>query len=332
MDVMHTRERESTATEVPAVEAEGLTRRFGDLHAVRDVSFSVPPGEIHALLGPNGAGKTTLLRLLTGLVAPTSGEIRILGRSVDGLGYRQYRKLFGFVPSGDRSFYLRISGLENLSFFGRLYGMRRRAATRRAWECIRDVGLEHAARKRVGLYSHGMQKRLSIARGLLTTPPILFIDEATHDLDPDGTLRIQELVSRMASRGTAVMWATQRLDEIRGFAQRVTVLDRGNVRFGGTVSELAAMYASGRYVLHLRDGSPDARPIIAVAVDALRPYASIEPSDEQGGEHFLVALRDGVVLGRALASLTASGIDIMSCREERSMIVDAFMHLTGGER
>ena len=149
------------------------------------------------------------------------------------------------MPSGDRSFYLRVSGLENLVFFGRLYGLRKPRAFARAWECLRAVGLEEAARIWVGLYSHGMQKRLSVARGLLSDPVVLFVDEATHDLDPEGARRIQDLMADAASRGTAVVWATQRLDEIRGFADQVTVLDRGAVRFVGTVPQLMAIRRSG---------------------------------------------------------------------------------------
>ncbi|MFP5254129.1 MAG: ATP-binding cassette domain-containing protein, partial [Actinomycetes bacterium] len=124
-----------------AIDVRRVSRRFGDQWALDDVSLQVRPGAIHALLGPNGAGKTTLLRTLTGLLAPTSGEVHLAGRLLSTTGYRAHRTLFGLVPSGDRSLYLRISGLENLVFFGRLYGLRRRRAVARAWECLEAVGL-----------------------------------------------------------------------------------------------------------------------------------------------------------------------------------------------
>jgi ABC-type multidrug transport system ATPase subunit len=311
-----------------AVQAEGLTRHFGATRALDGVSVEVRQGEIHALLGPNGAGKTTLLRCLTGLVEPSHGTIRLLGVPASELGYRGYRRLFGLVPSGDRSFYLRISGLENLVFFGRLYGFRKAQAVSRAWECLRAVGLEEAAKKRAGLYSHGMQKRLSVARGLLTDPVVLFVDEATHDLDPEGSKRVQELVIQAAGRGTAVLWATQRLDEIRGFADRVTVLDRGTVRFVGTVPELMAISVARRYVLHLHDGNSDDATLFTAANRALSSMALVTPSGDSEGGHCVLELAEDVILGDAIACLTGAGIKVLACREERSGIENAFLYLT----
>jgi ABC-type transport system involved in cytochrome c biogenesis ATPase subunit len=154
-----------------AIEADTVSRAFGDQEVLSRVSLAVPAGEIHAVLGRNGAGKTTLIRILSGLTTPTDGAVRLLGEDASG-NPRALRGRVGLVPSGDRSFYLRLSGLENLLFFARLHGMRKRAARRRAGETLAMVGLEDAARQRVGHYSHGMQKRLSIARALLTTPPV----------------------------------------------------------------------------------------------------------------------------------------------------------------
>jgi ABC-2 type transport system ATP-binding protein len=311
-----------------AVEAHDIVRHFGATRALDGVSLQVRQGEIHALLGPNGAGKTTLLRSLTGLVQPSAGTIRLRGVPSEELGYRGYRKLFGFVPSGDRSFYLRISGLENLVFFGRLYGFKKPRAFARAWECLRAVGLEEAAGKRVGLYSHGMQKRLSVARGLLTDPVVLFVDEATHDLDPEGTRRVQDLVADAALRGTAVVWATQRLDEIRGFAHQVTVLDEGKVRFVGTVPQLMAISEVRRYVLQLEGRTSDGATLVSAANEALSPMATVSLAEDSQGRNCLLDLEDGAVLGDAISALTAVGIRVLACREDRSGIESAFLNLT----
>ncbi|HEV2786091.1 MAG TPA: ABC transporter ATP-binding protein, partial [Solirubrobacteraceae bacterium] len=222
-----------------------MSRAFGEREVLRDVSLLVRPGEIHALLGPNGAGKTTLLRILCGLTDPTSGSVELATRP-------------GFVPSGDRTFYLRISGLENLIFFARMHGMRRSAARTRAREVLDLVGLGDALRRPVGRYSHGMQKRLSFARALLADARVLLVDEATHDLDPEGAERIRELTRDLAARGAAVLWTTQRVDEIRGFAGAITFLHRGEVRFAGSVAELIARGdTSPRYVMRVRNGRPD---------------------------------------------------------------------------
>jgi ABC-2 type transport system ATP-binding protein len=210
-----------------ALRVRGLSRRFGEKVALSSVDLTIRAGEIHALLGPNGAGKTTLIRVLCGLVDPHEGEIALAGT-------------LGLVPSGDRTFYLRISGVENLIFFGRLHGLRLRAARERAHGALAQVGLASAADLPVGRYSHGMQKRLSVARALLADPAVLLVDEATHDLDPDGARRVRTLVAELAQRGAAVLWTTQRIEEIRGFAQTVTFLREGKVRFAGTVAELIA--------------------------------------------------------------------------------------------
>ena len=152
------------------VEAHGIVRRFDEKVALDGVSLTIRAGTMHGLPGPNGTGKTTLMRILTGLVEADSGKVVIAGCD-PALNTRTLRARVGLVPSGDRSLYLRLSGIENLLFFARLQGIRRRAALARATEVIELVGLTDAARVPVGVYSHGMQKRLSVTRGLITDPP-----------------------------------------------------------------------------------------------------------------------------------------------------------------
>jgi ABC-type multidrug transport system ATPase subunit len=306
------------------IDVERVRREFGDQLVLDDVSLRVPPGSIHALLGPNGAGKTTLLRILCGLVDPAAGRVLI-----DGLDVTRepvdVRRRIGFVPSGDRSFYLRLSGLENLLFFGRLHGLGRREASRRAVDVVARVGLADAGRRRVGLYSHGMHKRLSVARALLVDPPVLLVDEATHDLDPAGTTQVQRLVREAADNGAAVLWATQRLDEIRDFADRVTLLSHGRVRFAGTVPELMALAADRSYVLELSGDDPER--VDKIMAD-LGTAAALRPLDTEAAGHWLLQLQDGAVLGRVVAALQQGGVDVHACREQRSGLQLAFLQLT----
>src|ERR1044072_4522455 len=219
------------AVRPPAIEVEGLRRSFGSVHALHGVDLEVAPGEVHALLGPNGAGKTTLMRILSGLVDPTAGSAYVLERRAGQSA--ELRALIGFVPSGDRTFYLRLSGLENLVFFARLHGLRRRAAGPRATELLDAVGLGEAGLRPISTYSHGMQKRLSFARALLSDPQLLLVDEATHDLDPVAAQQVRELATERTRHGAAVLWATQRIEELHGFAERLTVLDRRAVAVAG---------------------------------------------------------------------------------------------------
>ena len=292
------------------------------------MSLVVDRGEIAALLGPNGAGKTTLVRVLTGLVKPDSGHAQLLG--VDTWECpRELRARMGLVPSGDRSLYLRISGIENLVFFGRLHGMSRREATARAWELLEVVGLEDAGRLRSAFYSHGMQKRLSIARALLTEPSVLLIDEATHDLDPEGAAQMRELVRGLADEGAAVVWATQRIEEIRGFADEVTLLREGKAAFQGTVSQLIALSVPRRYVLRLRNGRVTGRELEPALREAVAGRATIVAAEEGDAEDFLLHLEADAVLGDVLSALTAGGVAVLGCREERSEIENAYLNLAG---
>jgi ABC-2 type transport system ATP-binding protein len=314
----------------PAIDAVDVTRRFKDKLALKGVSLSVAPGEIAALLGPNGAGKTTLLRILSGLLDPDAGVVRILGENprTSPLSLRQR---VGLVPSGDRSFYLRLSGLENLMFFGRLHGLSRRAAAARALEVLEDVGLQGAERKPVGIYSHGMQKRLSVARALLMRADVLLIDEATHDLDPEGARQVRELVTAIVERGCAVLWATQRLEEIRGFADSVTLINEGTVRFVGSVPELMGYAVPQRFLLRMHNGSVGQAELQPVLQRALGGVGTIAPLADGGEENFVLSLAEDAALGDALRSLLALDVQILACRGESSEIEDAFIRLTREE-
>jgi ABC-2 type transport system ATP-binding protein len=303
----------------PAIEVEGLHRSFGSVHALRGVDLEVALGEVHALLGPNGAGKTTLMRILSGLVDPSEGSAYVLDRRAGRSS--ELRALIGMVPPGDRTFYLRLSGLENLVFFARLHGLRRRDARARSLVLLDAVGLGEAATRPISTYSHGMQKRLSFARALLSEPQLLLVDEATHDLDPVAAQQVRDLTAASARSGAGVLWATQRIEELHGFAQRVTVLDRGTVAFSGSVTALAAMGGGDRHILQLGPGS-------SLSPTALDGLGTIQPAPGEDASQILLALAPGASLGAAVAALTGAGAEIISCRDERPPIETAFLAVT----
>jgi ABC-2 type transport system ATP-binding protein len=315
--------RPGTNAMTSAVDVRNVSRRFGSKLALNGVSLRVAPGTVHALLGPNGAGKTTLLRILTTLVSPTDGDVALLGQRPGG---RALKSRIGFIPSGDRSFYLRLSGRENLAFFARLHGLRRGEALERADHALESVRLADAARLRVGSYSHGMQKRLSIARALLTSPEVLLVDEATHDLDPEGGHIVRGLVAELAAAGTAVLWTTQRIDEIRSFADRVTLLREGEVCFSGTVPELMAHAIPRRYLLRIQNGGPPSPELTAQLQAALAERGTI--AAHGGLDNYVLALAEDAVLGDAITALTSADVDVLTCHQERSEIEEAFLHLT----
>jgi ABC-2 type transport system ATP-binding protein len=307
-----------------AVVVRGVRREFRGRIALDGVSLLVRPYELHALLGPNGAGKTTLLRIVAGLTAPTSGRVEILG--LDAASDRHsLRRLVGVVPAGGRTFYQRISALENLVFFGRLHGLRRAEANARSVELLDRVGLGADGRTRVGEYSQGMERRLAIARALLARPRILLVDEATHDLDPAGAQSVRALVHELRDEGAAVIWATQRVDEIQGYADEVTLLQSGQVRFHGTVPELVAQGGAARYVVDL--GAADRRMLDPAALNiALADTGQVESAGDDG--RFVLALADPDGLGAALARLLDAGIDVLSCQHEQQGVERAFLTLT----
>lgn len=307
-------------TTTAAITIEGVSRSFGSKLALDDVDVTVLPGEIHALLGPNGAGKTTLIRVIVGSVKPTKGSVTVMGVPWSDLSKPSSRTLFGLVAASDRSAYHRLSGLENLMFFGRLYGLSKREARRRAFEVLAQVGLEDAANVRTGVYSHGMQKRLTMARAMLMEPPVLLVDEATHDLDPAGARRVREMLRHAADQGAAILWATQRVDEIRDTADSVTVLDRGRVKFTGTVDLLARSFDRHRYRLEL------AAPVDPDSFSDSSLASRLEPLAHSDG--YLLTLPDGFSLGQAIIALSQDDLDVTACRLERSDVEDAFLELT----
>jgi ABC-2 type transport system ATP-binding protein len=297
-----------------SVAVRDVVCRFGDKTALDRVDLTIAPGEIHALLGPNGAGKTTLIRALCGLVTPQQGTVFTRGR-------------VGLVPSGDRSFYLRISTLENLIFFARLHGLRLRQARVRAREVLDAVGLADVANRPVGRCSHGMQKRLAVARAVLVSPEVLLVDEATHDLDPEGARRIRDLVSRRADDGTAVLWTTQRVDEVPDFADSATLLVEGSVVFSGSPAELAATAAIDRYLIQVRAIDTGGPPPLAAVQLATGSAAAILPTNDAG--YFLMVPREASGLGAAVARLVGGGFDVIGCRQAHSEMEEAFLVLTG---
>jgi ABC-type multidrug transport system ATPase subunit len=313
------------AAPAPVVELDAVGRRFGDTVALDGVSLAIAPGEVHALLGANGAGKTTLIRLLAGLAAPTSGSLRLFGE--ESRHQRDLKARVAFIPSGDRTFYLRLSGLENLRFFARLHGYSRREATALSRIILADVGLDDAAHRPVGGWSHGMQKRLSIARALITEPEVLLVDEATHDLDPEAAEGVRRLVSALAERGAAVLWATQRVDEIRGFADAVTFLADGAVRFSGSVDQLIAQGRSERYVLRLRGTLPIGPVGRGTLQWTVGGSAQVSMPRADDPEYVILEPYPERPLGEALAALAEAGLTVLSCRQERSEVEEAFLSL-----
>jgi ABC-2 type transport system ATP-binding protein len=208
---------------VIAIEAAGLTRHFNGLCAVDHISFTVEPGEVFGFLGPNGAGKTTTIRMLTGQLRPTEGRAAVMG--CDVVEERPGLKPQIGVVWEHQNLYERLTALDNLLFSARLYGIDRR----RIGPVLEFVGLSDRAKDRLKEYSNGMKQRLLIARALLHSPRVLFLDEPTRGLDPALARDIRNLVMELARAGTTVFLTTHYMEEADRLSDRVAILDRGRI-------------------------------------------------------------------------------------------------------
>jgi ABC-2 type transport system ATP-binding protein len=220
-------------SELLAVEAVGVTKRYGDLTAVDAISLDVAQGEVYGVLGPNGAGKTTFLRMLFGLVRPDDGVLRLFGRTWDEAGPRMLDGVSGFVESP--KFYPYLSGRKNLGGLGRLDGG---TSAERIEEVLEIVDLVDRADDRVGAYSFGMRQRLGVAVSLLRDPQLLVLDEPANGLDPAGMRDMRALIKRLAASGLTVLLSSHDMSEVEEICDNVTIMRTGTVVFHGEIAEL----------------------------------------------------------------------------------------------
>ena len=230
------------------IETRDLRRTFkakaGAVEAVAGVTLGVATGDIFGFLGPNGAGKTTTLRILATLLPPTSGEATVAGFDV---AHRpdQVRRQIGYVAQSGGS-YRGATGREELVIQGRLFDMRKADAQVRAQEILDALDLAEAADRPCSTYSGGMRRRLDIAMSLIGNPPVIFLDEPTTGLDPQGRLEVWDAVKALAQGGTTVLLTTQYLDEAEQLADQIAILHGGRIIINGTLAELKALLPAAK--------------------------------------------------------------------------------------
>ncbi len=222
--------------ESPAVETHGLSKHYGDVHALRHVDLRAETGSVFGLLGPNGAGKTTAVRILTTLLQPDRGTARVAGFDVvkQAAQVRERIGLAGQYAAVDEN----LSGFENLEMVGRLYHLGRRASRERSRELLADFQLADDGDRLAGTYSGGMRRRLDLAAALVFRPPVIFLDEPTTGLDPRSRIGLWETIEERVAAGATVLLTTQYLDEADRLADRISVIDRGRVIAEGTPLQL----------------------------------------------------------------------------------------------
>ena len=222
----------------PTISTQGLTRRFGELVAVDAVDLRVAAGQFFGFLGPNGAGKSTTIKMLTGLLAPTSGRIEILGLDLN-LNPVDVKGQIGVVPEG-MSLFGRLTGSEFLNFAGRMYGLTREVAAQRSEELLEFMQLSDQPKKLVTDYSHGMQKKLAMAAAVIHGPKVLFLDEPFEGVDAIAAGTIKAMLHKMIARGATIFLTSHVLEIVERLCSHVAIIHQGKLVAQGSLEELRA--------------------------------------------------------------------------------------------
>ncbi len=331
---------------MPAIlEVDSLVKKYGDFEAVKGVSFLVEEGEVFGLLGPNGAGKTTAISMLTGVLPPTSGTARIGGYDIT-TQMDEVKKFNGLVPQ-DLALYPTLSARANLSFFGRIYGLRGKDLKERVDDVLRIVALTERADGTVEKFSGGMKRRVNIAAGLVHQPKLLFLDEPTVGVDPQSRNHIFESVMRLnRERGMSIVYTSHYMEEVELLCNRVAIIDEGNIIALDTIKNLIAMLGGG--VIHVGlpqvDGALlaqlSALPAVKEAVLVPRPAApplaeGEEPEAKESkpvaaGEVVkIVAEHSQQAVVNVIGFLNDRDITLTSLEILEPNLESVFLHLTG---
>ena len=266
------------------------------VEALRDVSFAIDTGEIFGLIGRNGAGKTTLTKIVATLVQPTTGSVSVRGH--DSVTDDEHvRREIGLSTAEERSFYWRLTSEQNLLFFARLHGLSDRAAKQRIKELFAKLELEEVARRRFGELSTGNKQRLAIARALLSTPPVLLLDEPTRSLDPLAAARMREMIRSLAQQDppVTILFTSHNLAEVETLCARVAIISRGRIRAIDTPKNLREL-TSGSEVVHITVSS--------------------------GEKISLTRQRDDDLLDQEIRKLQSQGKKIVDIETERATLLD----------
>ena len=300
------------------IRAEKLTKRFGDHVALADLDLDVPEGEVFGLLGPNGAGKTTALRLLTGLVAPTSGRAEIAGASVaaDPESVRARIGLLTETPG----LYPRLDAIENLAFFADVYGVE--GASAKIESLLRRLDLWDRRNVAAGALSKGMRQKLALARALLHDPKVVFLDEPTSALDPASAKVVRALIGELKREGRTIVLCTHNLDEADRLADRIGVLRKGRLVHVGTPAELRHRLYGRATVVRLSESA-------TTFVDAMRALAFV--TDVIASECTLRIANDDPDLNNPeiVRALVSAGASVVEVKGETKALEDVYLDLLG---
>jgi len=289
--------------------------------AVNAVDLEIPAGTVFGLLGPNGAGKTTLIKLLSTLVIPTSGSATVNGYDVR-TQEREVRVSIGLGLGGERSFYWRLTGKQNLEFFGTMQGLTGKRLKKRVGEVLDRLELSDMQGVPFMEYSSGMKRKLDIARALLTDPPIFLFDELTSSIDPSAAVKIRELVQELKERGKTILLVTHNLAEAERLCDFISIMNHGKMIAVGDSASLRGLVEDCKVRIR-----PDGRGLELLHI--LTRLDGVEYARREGSEIvILTGRRDGVV-HQIIKAIAATDVPVQSINVDRPSLEDVFLHLTG---
>ncbi len=303
------------------IEIKDLVKRYKDNCAVDGVSLGIEEGEIFGLLGPNGAGKSTTLNSLIGLIQCDSGSIEVFGKKFTG-AEREIRKELGYVPQ-DLAFFEELSALDNVTYWGKLYGMRGKELKDAVKEALERTGLWDRRKEQAKKYSGGMKRRLNIACAIVHHPKILLMDEPTVGVDPQSRNSILESIRELNQSGTTVIYTSHYMEEIEAICSKVAIMDFGKIIAFGTVEELiASASTTTRMTLHFRKNTKE-------LVDFLRKMPAVLSCERREDGIDLTMQQGNWSFSSLVSQLSEAGYEIVGAEIEKPSLEAVFLQLTG---
>jgi ABC-2 type transport system ATP-binding protein len=305
------------------IKVEGLTKHYGEILAVNDISFSVNRGELFGFLGPNGAGKTTTINMLTGLARSDAGRIGIGGIDCTR-NPKAAQHLVGVVPD-ESNLYPELTGFDNLCFCAALYGIEKDIRRERARELLNTFGLADAANRKFGGYSRGMKRKLTFAAGIIHRPGILFLDEPTTGIDVASARQVRQIIAGLHARGTTVFLTTHYIEEAERLCQRIAFIVNGRiVRTDRTADLLQPVRGQNILLLLVSDSGKD----LSEEMNRAFPHYRVE-STAPG--KLRVESAESVIVGPLVHFLEERGVQVTEARRQAPSLEDIFVRVTGIE-
>jgi ABC-2 type transport system ATP-binding protein len=307
----------------PALEVAHLTKRYGEVIAVSDISFQVNGGELFGFLGPNGAGKTTTINLLTGLARLDAGTINIGGIDCTS-NPKAAQHLVGVVPD-ESNLYPELTGFENLAFCAALYGMRKNERQKRARELLATFGLTDAADRKFAGYSKGMKRKLTFAAGIIHQPPILFLDEPTTGIDVSSARQVRQIIAGLHRIGTTIFLTTHYIEEAERLCERIAFIVNGRiVQTDRTMDLLQPVQGKNVLLLSVTNSGANLSETMASAF----PKYQFQ-STTQG--QIRIESAEQVSVGPLVRFLEERGVQVIEARRYLPSLEDVFVQITGIE-